>query len=248
MLYLLIVLTGLTIGLAKAGFAGVGAVNVPLLAVIVNDPSFAVGVILPMLIAGDFTVGWRFFGQWDKRLVLTMLPGAIAGVALGAPILNTLSGNTEIFERAIGVVALVFTLLQMVLEKRRTEQPGDEHQPAPVWAGLLAGTLTGIVSTVAHQGGLVTNLYLLNQRLTKERFAATAMGLYCALNLTKLIPYLQQGKINPETFHYSLVGLPFVVLGVLLGAQLLKKISPKFFANFILWLTLLVGLKLAIAP
>lgn len=238
-----VALAGFLIGLAKVGFAGLGLLITPLLTS-ATDAQFAVGVSLPMLLCGDFSGGWRFLGRWDRRQVARLLPGALLGVAIGAPLLRVLSESDTLFNRAIGLVALFFALLQLIANRRRTFD--EEQPPAPAWMGVAAGTGTAIVSTIAHQGGLVSNLYLLSQGLTKERFAATTMILYLAINLLKLVPYLQQGRITAATLHYSLLGVPAVLLGVLLGAKLVERLNPKQFAAVIVWLVILTGLKLVI--
>lgn len=246
MTYALVAVAAVLIGLAKAGFAGLAMLNVPVLAWQV-DPNFAVGVTLPMLIAGDLATGWRYYGLWDKRIVLTMVPGTFVGVLISMPLLRVLGENKELFTRSIGIVALAFTALQLIAEQRRNGEQG-EHRPAPAWQGVLAGVLTGVASNIAHQGGVVSNLWLLSQRQTKERFAATAMGVYFLLNTFKLIPYLSTGLITAESFRWSLFGIPFVVAGVLVGARWLVRIRAEAFAGIILWMTILMGLKLAIWP
>ncbi|MCC7494323.1 MAG: sulfite exporter TauE/SafE family protein [Fimbriimonadaceae bacterium] len=240
-----VALAGFVIGLAKVGFAGLGLLITPLLTS-VTSPQFAVGVSLPMLIVGDFSGGWRFFGKWDKRQIAWLLPGCVLGVAIGTPLLQALAESKEHFSRAIGAVALCFAVLQMITNRRRPE--GDAVPPAPGWVGLGAGCATAIVSTIAHQGGLVSNLYLLSQGLTKELFAATTMILYMAINLLKVPPYLYQGRITGETLHFSLLGMPFVVLGVLVGARLIERMNPKTFSAVILWLVVATAVKLLIWP
>ncbi|NUQ00970.1 MAG: sulfite exporter TauE/SafE family protein [Armatimonadetes bacterium] len=243
MVLLKVALAGFLIGLAKVGFAGLGMLITPLLASATNA-SFAVGVSLPLLICGDFSGGWRFFGKWDARQVAHLLPGALVGVVLGSQLLDGLAENELLFNRALGLVALFFALLQLVVEIRRGED--EEAPPAAPWWGFAAGAGTGVVSTIAHQGGLVSNLYLLSQGLTKERFAATTMVVYMAINLMKLPPYLLQGRITRETLHFSLLGVPAVLLGVFVGARLVERLNPRQFSRVILVLVILTGLKLVI--
>src|ERR1044072_8478248 len=63
--YLAAIPAVILIGLAKGGFAGLGALGLPIL--IVQD---AIGVT-------------AFRKTWDKNILLIMLPGAILGVGLG---------------------------------------------------------------------------------------------------------------------------------------------------------------------
>ena len=247
MLYFAVALAGALIGLGKAGFAGLAVINTPMLACLTNA-SFAVGATLPMLLCGDVITGWRYWGKWELRVALTMLPGGLVGVWLGTPLLAGLNQSGPLFNRAIGIVAVVFSVLQWVVESRRANAEGDEHEPAPAWMGFLAGLATGVVSTIAHQGGIVSNIYLVSQRLTKERFAATATLVYFALNSMKMVPYLQQQQIAANTLPASLWGMPFVIAGVLIGAKLVERLDPRQFAKVVLVLTILIGLKLIVWP
>ncbi|MBI2302619.1 MAG: sulfite exporter TauE/SafE family protein [Armatimonadetes bacterium] len=247
MLFVAIAVSALLIGLAKAGFAGFALLNVPVLTMVTDHPDFAVGVTLPMLLAGDVATGWRYYGLWDKRIVLTMVPGTFIGVLVSMPLMHYLGENKEIFTRSIGILALAFTGFQLFLESRRRELP-ENRPPAPVWQGVVAGVFTGICSNIAHQGGVVSNLWLLSQNQSKECFAATAFGVYFLLNSFKVWPYINAGWISPNSFYWSLAGMPFAVAGVLVGAKLLKKMDPKVFAPMILWMTIAAGLKLALWP
>jgi len=236
---------GFVVGMSKGGFAGLAVLSTPIMAAVVG-PKLAVGASLPMLIVGDLVTGWRFFGQWDRRVVQTMVPGALIGVILATPLLAHLSDHEVLFNRGLGILAIGFAFLQMAVERRRREL--IEAPAAPGWTGVVAGIATGVTSTVAHQGGVVSNLYLLSQHLTKERFAATAMGVYFALNCIKLVPYLKLGVINGETMPYSIAAMPAIAAGVLVGARLLKKLDPKQFAGMVLWLVVVTGLKLLFWP
>ncbi len=247
MTYLAVAVAAVLIGLAKAGFAGLAMMNTPLLTTY-TSAGFAIGVTLPLLVCGDLIAGWRFWGKWNAKIVLELLPGALVGILLGTPLLTYLSNSKAHFNRAIGVIALSFSVLQLILDYRKARGPEQPLRPAPKWQGFLAGMATGVVSTLAHQGGVVTNLYLLSQGLTKETFAGTAMLLYFVINLMKVGPYLGSGQISAATIGYSLAAAPFVLLGVLAGELLLKKLNPQAFARLVIWLTIIMGAKLIIWP
>lgn len=236
---------GFVVGMSKGGFAGVAVLSTPIMTAVVG-PELAVGASLPMLIVGDLVTGWRFFGKWDRRVVLTMIPGAALGVALATPLLPHLRDHEVMFSQGIGLLAIGFAFVQMVAEQRRAAL--TEAPPAPAWVGVLAGVGTGVTSTLAHQGGVVSNLYMLSQHLTKERFAATATGVYLSLNCMKLWPYLKLGVINGGTMPYSIAAMPAIAAGVLVGAHLLKKLDPKQFAGMVQWLVVVTGLKLLFWP
>lgn len=248
---LFVALTGLLIGFSKAGVAGVMTLLGPLLA-LVFQAKFATGVPLPLLISGDLFVLWRFGRRWEWRVIAPMLPGAALGIAIGGLLLHGLTNHLRLFNQVIGVLALAFSALQLGLDARRARRlrRGEEqaHQPATPLVGAAAGSVTGVLSTIANQGGLVTNLYLVSQQLAKERFVATQAVLYGCINTTKLIPFAFNGLITPHTLTLDLYGLPFVIVGGFLGARVLRVMNDETFIKVILWMTILTGLKLVCWP
>src|SRR3954468_20401663 len=69
-------------GFAKGGFAGMGALSLPLLAFAI-DPVRAAAITLPILIVQDLVGVWAFRRSVDWRLLGWMMPGAVVGIGLG---------------------------------------------------------------------------------------------------------------------------------------------------------------------
>ena len=70
------------LGLAKGGFAGVGALSLPLVAMAIS-PVRAAAILLPILIVQDVVGVWAFRRDWDRYVLGWMLPGAVLGIVLG---------------------------------------------------------------------------------------------------------------------------------------------------------------------
>ncbi len=71
------------VGLSKGGLGGgVGFVGVPLMA-LVMPPVQAAAILLPILCLMDVAAVWTWWGVYDRRMLLDMLPGAVAGIGLG---------------------------------------------------------------------------------------------------------------------------------------------------------------------
>ena len=69
-------------GLAKGGFAGIGAMALPLIALVIS-PVQAAAILLPILIVQDMVSVWAFRRDWDRGILLVMVPGAVVGIAAG---------------------------------------------------------------------------------------------------------------------------------------------------------------------
>lgn len=246
---LLVLLATFLIGFAKAGVPGLGMLIGPLAILGVSDAPWVNGYLLPLLIVGDVFCGWRYFGQWDRRIVASMAAGAALGVLATSPLLDWLGDRTVLYNRTMGGLAVLFGTWQLLLELRHKAAEGELPPPSrSPWLGAAAGALTAVTSTIAHQGGLVSNLYLASLRMSKERFIATATGAYFLINTFKVPAYVDNGLINPETLRYGAFCWPLVILGGVAGAAFVKRVSAQQFTKLILVLTLASGVKLLFWP
>ena len=89
----LICLAVFLIGVTKSGFgSGVGLMIVPMTAialghVVPNGEKLALGLLLPLLICGDFLAVWQYRQLFSMTIVRRLLPGTVVGVTLGAAML-----------------------------------------------------------------------------------------------------------------------------------------------------------------
>lgn len=239
---LLLGLGAFLIGVSKTGFgAGLGMLVTPMLALFL-PARLVIGAMLPLLMAGDIYAMRAYWRAWDGRNVLLLVPGALVGIALGSLLIGVLSDLA--LKRAIGLAALAFGPLYLVQERLREGKP---FLP-PKWLGLTAGALTGVASTIAHAGGVVSNIYLLPQRLPNRIFVGTCVLLYFVVNLTKLPPYLKLGLVNASVLGADLLLFPAILLGAAAGVWVNRALSERAFHLTILGLTLAAGLKLVLWP
>ncbi len=80
--WVLAVIAAFSIGLAKGGLSMVGTISVPLLALVMS-PVQAAGILLPVYIISDIGGLIAFRRDFDRRVLRTLVPGAITGIGLG---------------------------------------------------------------------------------------------------------------------------------------------------------------------
>jgi uncharacterized membrane protein YfcA len=236
--YLMTVFVGLLIGVAKGGLGGlIGTLATPLMA-LVMPPNQVVGLILPMLIFADLFAVATYWRQWRTKLVLLLLPGGIVGVTVGTIFIENVS--TEVWRNVLATIVFIFTLYKL-LEKQilrwLTYQGKD-------WHGVLAGTVAGFSSTLAHAGGPPVAIYLLLQKIPPIEFNATSVLFFATLNWIK-VPYYAYARLF--NFHQMLQILwlmPVIPLGVALGRWLTNKINQLWFERLIIVLLLVSGILL----
>ena len=69
------------LGLSKGGFAGVGQIATPMLA-LVMPPLEAAAILLPIMMAQDAAALWVYRKDWSPRILLIVMPGALIGIGL----------------------------------------------------------------------------------------------------------------------------------------------------------------------
>lgn len=233
---LLASIAAVCIGLSKAGLSGTATLNVVLMAQAFGAKA-SVGLVLPLLIAADF-MGYilnRHGGSW--RRIIPMVPPAIAGVVIGWYLLGRIDNAAA--RPIIGWLIIGLLAFHLLLNARRQQFIAlTEHHGFSWSMGLCAG----IVTMLANAAGPVMTVYLLSQRLEKKEHLGVFSRFFLFINLFKLPFSADLGIIHPRSLMTNLALLPFVILGILLGWQILKRIPQKPFEWTLFVLTLFAAL------
>jgi len=232
----LMIVAVLITGISKSGFAGgVGVVAVPLIS-LKASPTFAVAIMLPLLIVMDV---FSLRAWWRHRvgtLLWLMFPPAVLGVAVGYLTYGLF--DDDLLKVLLGIFSILFGLWGLLKPFR--------GRVMPTWIGGLCGGIAGFTSFIAHAGGPPLNFYLLQRRLSKEEFLGTAVVFLAATNLVKLVPYGLLGLLSVENLTVALVMIPVAWLGVRLGLVIQKRLSGELFFRIILTLLMLLGIRLIV--
>jgi uncharacterized protein len=233
-------IAALCIGLSKSGLSGTATLNVVLMAQAFGAKA-SVGLVLPLLIAADL-MGYylnRHGGSW--RQVLPMAPPAIAGVIAGWLLLDTIDNQAA--RTVIGWLIIALLGFHLLLERRRQDLLAlTEHRGFAQTLGFGAGVTT----MLANAAGPVMTVYLLSRRLEKKDHLGVFSRFFLFINLFKVPFSANLGIIHPQSLATNLVLLPVVVLGILLGWQILKRIPQKAFERTLFLLTLVAALWLVL--
>jgi hypothetical protein len=236
--YLMTALVALIIGLSKGGLGGMpGALATPLMALVMPADQ-AIGLLLPILMLADvFAVAlhWR---RWNGRLVWLLIPGAVVGVTIGTYFIT--NAPTRTLQIALGVIVLLFAVYK-IFEKRILGL--FQYQPRD-WHGMVAGTITGFSSALAHTGGPPVSVYLLMQDIPPGVFNATAAIFFLILNWIKVPYYWYAGLFNFQLLWQVAWILPLVPIGVWLGKQFSNKVNKETFDQVMVALLVIASILL----
>jgi len=244
--YIVAPLAVLLVGIDKAGFGGgVGVIAVPLFIIATGDPKASLGIMLPLLCACDVFAMIHYRKTYDRANLVSMVPGALIGIALCGIFLGMLKGQKadSLMQVTIGFIAIAFVVYDVVkiwlFRKLETYKPKS-------WHGWFFGFGVGVTSTLAHAGGPPAIMFLLPQNLGRTIYVGTTVVLFTFVNAFKLIPYTYHHMINFESMKQSLFLLPLVPIGTYLGVWMNKRINETAFNAVIYVFLFLIGLKLTI--
>jgi len=227
---------------------GSGIFLLPLLA-LVFPPKIALGIGAPVMFISDLIGIKSYWGEWDKKELFLLLPAAFIGVLAGGYFINIIPNSVFIIFIAVFAIGFsshqIFKISKGYFFNANKKEPLKVQVSNPILTGII-GFFGGVASVLAHSGGLVMSIYLLQKRYTQRAFVGTLVFFFAATNFLKLLTYFKIGILSKDSFFIIVAISPFVILGALLGNSLNKKIPQEPFKILVLFIILIVGIRLLI--
>ena len=236
--YALAVPAVVLLGLSKGGFAGLGALSLPMLALAIS-PVRAAAILLPILIVQDVVGVWAFRRDWDAAILAWMLPGAGIGILLGYLFAAQVSSAAVL--ALVGTISVLFGLYRLWSERRGSVAVAAQ---APGWVGSLLGIASGFTSQIAHAGQPPFQVYVLPRRPPRDVLVGTTAIFFAAVNWAKVPAYWALGQFDRDTLGVAALLLPVAIASTFAGVWLVRRVSPERFYTAIYALMVLVGVKL----
>ena len=230
------VVASILVGLAKGGLPAIGLLSVPVLSQVVS-PVMAAGLLLPVYVLSDMFGLYAYRHAYDRRVLLILVPGMVAGVAFGWA---TASLVPEwVVTTLVGLIGFAFALYRLLQPKVRATR-----QRARVMPGLFWGSISGFTSFVSHAGSPPYQVYTLPLGMTKTVFAGTSTIAFAIINMVKLVPYWYLGQLSAENLRIAFVMMPVAVGAVFLGVRMVRWLPEAVFFRLVTWALLLLSVKL----
>ena len=236
--YLAAIPAVILIGLAKGGFAGLGALGMPIMALGVA-PVRGAAILLPILIVQDAIGVTAFRKSWNGKILLVMLPGAILGVGLGWLFAASVSADAVL--AAVGAISILFGAYRLWAERGGRIAAASN---SPAWVGGMFGIATGFTSQIAHAGGPPYQMWVMPRRLPRDVFIGTTAIFFAALNWIKVPAYVALGQFTGSNMIATAVLLPLAILSSLAGVWLVRRVSAERFYTIVYVLMVITGGKL----
>ena len=248
----ILLVVAIIVGFSKSGVTGVGILMTPLLA-LVFPAGKSLGILLPLLVFGDIITLIFYRKQVIWPHVWRIIPWSVLGVTLAWLItryaIDSMGASADAFlKRLIGGVILVvvaggiyfrrypeYILKSAGGEIKKTDIDDDPDLVAEeiivpkTWFTVVIGICTGVASMLTNGGGSALTIYLLALRLRVMTFLGVACWNYLILNAVKLPFNIQLNFIDADSLKLNILLMPVVVIGVLSGIFVAKRISQKLF-------------------
>lgn len=232
------VVAALLVGLSKGGLSMLGAVAVPVLALVIS-PVTAAALLLPIFVVSDLFGLWSYRREFDARNLRILIGSGIVGIGIGWATASIISERWVAL--IIGCIGVLFCL-----NAWRQRHVVLEPKPADLPRGLFWGTLTGFSSFVSHSGGPTYQVYVLPQQLPKTVYAGTTTIVFAVINAVKLLPYWALGQFTPTNLRAAAWLMPVAVAGTFAGVRLVRILPQKIYFAFVQIVLFVVSLKLVV--
>jgi uncharacterized membrane protein YfcA len=206
---------GVIKGLTGFGFSLVAA---PLLVVLLG-PRTAVPIIV---VLNAFTNIVLFAGCRRAADIKRIRPLIIAGiitVPMGMFLLLNL--DVGVLKLIIGAAIVLFAVALLAGFHRPLKDEGR----GLLLAGLISGTLNGLIST----GGPPVILFLANQGMQKVVFRASLIAYFLFLSVATIPIFLAGGLMSRAVLVHAAVFIPALLVGAFAGSKLLRRVPEHFF-------------------
>ncbi len=199
---------------------------------VLNGLGFAAGIYV--------FIEKRRFVVWKELAVVlaVMIPTMLGGAALR----RLLSGRERLLFVLLGVIVLVLSakgIYDLLAEKMGWK---TLRLPSAVrWISLV---LAGIVHGLFVCGGPFLIIYLTERLPDKEPFRATLSTSWIFLNGILLIAQIVTGAWTLRLLQIQLIALPVLILAMLIGSFLCRRMNQRVFMVVTYVLLLLSGISL----
>ncbi len=207
-------------GLTGFGFA---LISIPLLSLLI-DVKHAVplgalcGLVINIYLAVELNEHIKYLEL--KNLIL----GAVIGIPIGVIFLT--QANTDLIKDILGVVILVFVLFSITNVFKRS---GLNRR----W-GYLFGFLSGIFGGAFNTNGPPILVYFYLQGWDKNKQKASITGFFIITTIIIVSSHFISGLTTVGVLKDFIIYLPFILIGLIAGSRLFKKVSTEIFQKIIM--------------
>ena len=213
-----------------AGF-GFALLAVPLMALAL-DTHDAVVVSTFLGLLSSSAQAYQGRHEVDRTLATRLAVWALAGIPLGLLVFR------QVDEQVLKVILGISVLIATGLLARRLDL--GHHGP---WLDRLAGLISGALSASLSTNGPPLVFAMQSRRLPIAVFRSTISVVFCLSGVATLVAFAVSGEISGSGARDSLIALPAMSLGLLIGFRLRVRVSEEGARRLVLSLLGIAGVS-----
>ena len=230
LLQILVALLTAAFGSLLQGVVGVGLNMFASPILMMDQPRFVPGPILASAVLLTILMVLRDRTGIDLRGIGWMVTGNVPGTILASFLLPVIPHKT-----------IAYILAGLVLAGVALSLSGL-HFPPKRWILFLAGFFCGLGSVLASIGG--PPVALVNQDMEPRKLRATLSGFFLISGCLSLLGLIPAGRLGTVELNLSLWLFPSVILGFLISAYFIGKMSVSTSRTLLLSLSAISALVL----
>ncbi len=201
---------------------GANVVGVPLLALVVGiDPGKQSLVVLGMLLYVYVVTRHHERIAWRELRTIAIVAGI--GAVVGLLVVKFLPPRASNVLLALFVIGVGIRGLLDVAPNYK----------APMWLGRILLFLGGVVHGALTTGGPLIVIYARRMLPHKSVFRSTLAVMWLILGTVLVVGWTLTNSWAPTTARVTLIGMPFMILGVILGEVLHHRVDEKHFRTLV---------------
>jgi len=178
---------------------------------------------------------FKIKNEIDKTLVIRLIKGSLIGLIFGIFIYLYL--NITFLKMAVGILIIVLTILLIFkLTIRRTKLKD-----------FIVGGMSGLLTTSIGVPGPPLLLYFSGAQIDKTTLRSSTLAYYLFVYFASLIMQITFGGTTKETWTFSIIAIPALFAGIVLGQLLFKWISQRVFRIITYIILIFTGIYLLIS-
>ena len=207
---------------ATVGF-GFALVSTPLLLPIL-DLTTIVPIIMPLVLINDYIIAFENKKYLKPDKILPIAGSAILGIPLGIIILS----NLDMYVLKI-IISIIILIAALFLFTGKTINIKREKLTS-----MFAGFFSGILVSTSGLSGPPITIFLINQKWEKLDFRNNLALYFSIIDTVTVISLFISGFITQETLIANLYLIPSVLIGYLIGKNILPLINQQLFTKIII--------------
>ncbi len=214
---------------------GVATVSMPILS-LVMPLSLVIPLVAIISMCATGVVAWQSKTEGKYSRIALLVFGSVIGVPIGMVFLNVIEEQT--LSIVFGVFLVVYALYGLFAK--------EYLLPKNKVSGTLVGLMAGFFGASFNIHGPLVGLYSVSDNSSKQEIKGLTAAYMFVSGIFTVVGHLLSGRITQEVLYYMLFSLPFLFIGLIVGAKFSKRISVSWIKYGIYLFVLGAGLVLIV--